>query len=123
MLVPPSAASHSPCFVHTPSPSQLQNDIHFGELTVRETLDFAARCQASRTRKREWACLLLQVRTGWFELAWLPGSSQQLAAQSWPSHCCVLPCAAGRVHCFTAWSQPIHCRLLFHRLCSCGGAA
>lgn len=33
----------------------MQNDIHFGELTVRETLDFAAQCQASRTRKREWA--------------------------------------------------------------------
>jgi hypothetical protein len=30
-----------------------QVDQHFGELTVRETLDFSARCQASRTRKGE----------------------------------------------------------------------
>ena len=30
-----------------------QDDIHFGELTVTETLSFAALCQTSRTRKRE----------------------------------------------------------------------
>lgn len=30
-----------------------QDDIHFGELTVQETLRFAALCQSSQTRKRE----------------------------------------------------------------------
>lgn len=30
-----------------------QLDQHFGELTVRETLNFAALCQTSRTRKRK----------------------------------------------------------------------
>ena len=29
-----------------------QSDTHIGELTVRETFDFAARCQAAGTKKR-----------------------------------------------------------------------
>ena len=51
-----------------------QNDIHFGELTVTETLRFAALCQSSRTRVRErqqtcpatcqTACLTLLLRPG-----------------------------------------------------------
>lgn len=30
-----------------------QNDIHQGELTVRETLDFSSRCQGMERRRRE----------------------------------------------------------------------
>ena len=29
-----------------------QSDIHIGEMTVRETFDFAARCQGAGTKKR-----------------------------------------------------------------------
>ena len=47
--LPPPALSLLP-LLH---PDVSQNDQHFGELTVRETLDFSARCQASRTRKSE----------------------------------------------------------------------
>jgi hypothetical protein len=34
-----------------------QNDLHVGEMTVRETLDFSARCQGIGTRYGEWVNL------------------------------------------------------------------
>ncbi len=34
-----------------------QNDLHVGEMTVRETLDFSARCQGIGTRYGQWADL------------------------------------------------------------------
>lgn len=31
-----------------------QNDVHVGEMTVKETLDFSARCQGVGTRYGKW---------------------------------------------------------------------
>lgn len=70
-----------------------QVDQHFGELTVRETLDFSARCQASRTRKSECsATLACAVLPRWLErsqplLGGAPQHQPQHAAgKSW--RCC-----------------------------------
>jgi ABC-type multidrug transport system ATPase subunit len=42
-----------------------QNDLHVGEMTVRETLDFSARCQGIGTRYGEWANLSFLLFENW----------------------------------------------------------
>lgn len=61
-----------------------QYDLHIGEMTVRETLAFSARCQGvgSRYGKLKNICLICKIYIGPrnFNALCLPGSPQQFVA-------------------------------------------